>query len=247
MTQLLVSVRSAVEARAAVAGGASIIDVKEPRRGSLGRADVATWGDVRGVVPGSIPVSVALGELNEWSTQAAEGIPRLAWSGIAFRKLGLSGATDWRERWSELRRGLDRDSPSGVRPDWIAVVYTDWKRAQAPDPESVIDAAIAIDECRGVLFDTWDKSTATVTDRTCERQLDRIRQAGRLIALAGKLDVESIVRLKALSPDIFAVRGAACQGGDRLGPIDPDRVAMLAQAVHGNSLLATDGTRIKHG
>src|SRR5690606_38342384 len=38
MTQLLVSVRNRAEALAALAGGADLIDVKEPWRGSLGAA-----------------------------------------------------------------------------------------------------------------------------------------------------------------------------------------------------------------
>ena len=38
---LLVSVRSGAEAEAALAGGADLIDVKEPTRGALGRADGA--------------------------------------------------------------------------------------------------------------------------------------------------------------------------------------------------------------
>ena len=36
MTGLLVSVRDAAEAEAALRGGATLIDVKEPRHGSLG-------------------------------------------------------------------------------------------------------------------------------------------------------------------------------------------------------------------
>ena len=38
MTRLLVSVRDALEARVAMGAGVDLIDVKEPRRGSLGRA-----------------------------------------------------------------------------------------------------------------------------------------------------------------------------------------------------------------
>ena len=38
MTGLLVSVRSASEARVALAAGVDVIDVKEPNRGSLGAA-----------------------------------------------------------------------------------------------------------------------------------------------------------------------------------------------------------------
>ncbi len=58
------------------------------------------------------------------------------------------------------------------------------------------------------------------------------RDCGRLVALAGSMDLEAIARLKAWHPDVFAVRGAACAAGDRLGPIDAGRVARLADAVH---------------
>jgi (5-formylfuran-3-yl)methyl phosphate synthase len=229
LAKLLVSVRSAVEARAAVAGGASIIDVKEPRLGSLGRANATVWSDVRAVVPRTIPVSVALGELHEWSDLSPGTVPLSAWSGIAFGKLGLSAAgPDWRERWRDLRRRLSSFSPAS--PAWVAVIYADWKQAGSPNPDSLIDVAIQINECRGVLIDTWDKSRVTTIDCTWKSSIDRIREAGRFVALAGALDVSTIRRLKSLNPDIFAVRGAACQGGDRLASIDTERVAMLVQA-----------------
>ena len=60
---LLVSVRSASEGVVAVLGGASVVDVKEPDRGPLGRADASVWRETRRVVPPAIPVSVALGEI----------------------------------------------------------------------------------------------------------------------------------------------------------------------------------------
>ena len=59
MTRLLVSVRSAAEAEAALAGGAALIDVKEPDRGALGRADDAVIADVVRAVAGRAPVSAA--------------------------------------------------------------------------------------------------------------------------------------------------------------------------------------------
>jgi len=50
MAALLVSVRSAAEALAALAGGAAVIDVKEPSRGPLGRADGDVWRAVLAAV-----------------------------------------------------------------------------------------------------------------------------------------------------------------------------------------------------
>ena len=60
--------------------------------------------------------------------------------------------------------------------------------------------------------------------------IDRVRDSGRFVALAGSLDVEAIRRLAPLAPDIFAVAVPRVAGGDRLGPIDPERVSILARA-----------------
>src|SRR5260370_35134030 len=61
MTQLLVSVRSAAEAGAALEGGSGMIDVKEPASGPLGTAPVAVTADVLCPVSGRVPVSQAAG------------------------------------------------------------------------------------------------------------------------------------------------------------------------------------------
>jgi uncharacterized protein (UPF0264 family) len=235
---LLVSVRSAAEAADAVAGGAAIIDVKEPSRGALGRADWVVWRAVRAAVPDSMPVSVALGELSEWLEPDRVVIPPDAWTGIAFAKVGLSNAgRDWYRRWRGLCDELapvavGRPGQPGKRPSWVAVVYLDWEAARAPDPDSVIRAAGDFAECAGVLFDTWDKSRRTIIDRSWERRFARVRELGRFLALAGSLDVAAIRRLRTLEPDILAVRGAACRGGDRRAAVDRDEVARLVAAAN---------------
>src|SRR5690349_149197 len=133
MAGLLVSVRSAVEAAAAVDGGAAVIDVKEPSRGPLGRAAAKVWAEVRQAVPAEIPVSVALGELADGAEPTAPG--RTALAGIAFRKLGLAGAgQDWIGRWAGVRAAW------GGGPAWVAVVYADAEAAASPPAEAILAA-----------------------------------------------------------------------------------------------------------
>ena len=238
MASLLVSVRSASEARSALEGGAAVIDVKEPDRGPLGRADEAVWAEVRRAVPSGTPISVALGELREWDHGAASGSGVVgrspahdpaSFKGFAFRKLGLAGAgSRWESSWATVREQL------GNGPSWVAVLYADWERADAPHPDHVLDVALACDDCAGVLIDTWDKSAPSPIGPHCAPWLERARAAGRLTALAGSLDAEAIRRLApALRPDIIAVRSAACLNGDRFGPVDAGRVAQLARVAAG--------------
>ena len=218
------SVRSADEARAALAGGATVIDIKEPDRGPLGRADFEIWGAVRRALPPTTLVSVALGELREWD--GVEGPGPEPFAGLAYRKIGLSGAGPaWVERWADLRRRW------GQGPPWVSVAYADWERAEAPHPNHVLDIALRAADCAGILVDTWDKSRPSPVDHSWHSWFARARDGGRLIALAGGLDAPALARLAPLGPDLFAVRGAACLGGGRRAPIDLDRVAHLARTV----------------
>ena len=212
-------------------GGAAIIDVKEPSRGPLGRASCCVWREVRDVVPASIPVSVALGELSEWTGAVPADLTGGSCPGIQFFKLGLAGAPiDWCDRWRSVRRQMDETQASPAA--WVAVVYIDWEHARAPEPDGILRRAFEAEECRGVLFDTWDKARGTMIDDTWDRRIDQVRRSGRLVALAGSLDEAAIVRLAGLEPDYFAVRGAACRSGDRHSSIDSGRVARLVEAAH---------------
>ncbi len=228
MARLLVSVRSAEEARSAFAAGASIIDIKEPDHGSLGMAPWSVWSDVHAALPAAAPISVALGELPEWLALRGTTLPTQAWAGISYRKLGLAGAgPDWQSQWQSVRCRFGDDQG----PAWIAVIYADWLAARAPEPESILETAIRTDGVAGVLVDTWDKARAADLDDRWNPFLARVRQAGKLLALAGGLDRSAIASLNPFAPDIVAVRGAACVDGNRRSRIDPERVGELARLV----------------
>jgi (5-formylfuran-3-yl)methyl phosphate synthase len=227
MAGLLVSVRSPDEARAALVGGASVIDVKEPDLGPLGRAEPDVWQAVRQAVPPGIPVSVALGELLDWRERPA--IVPEAFAGITYRKLGLAGcgrlpASEWAAIWRRLRQAW------GAGPAWVAVVYADWERASAPSPDAVVAVALAAG-CAGVLIDTWDKMNQSPINLEWEGWIRQIQRAGLFVALAGGLGAAEIARLAPLKPELFAVRGAACSGGNRRAAIDAERVAGLVRVL----------------
>jgi uncharacterized protein (UPF0264 family) len=230
MTQLLVSARSAAEALTALAGGAVVIDVKEPSRGSLGRADNATLAEVMRAVRGRRPVSAAMGELAD--VQPAPSPP-----GLRFVKFGLAGcaARDWRGLLTAQERQIVDSDPRCIP---VSVAYADWRLAAAPCVDEV--AAFA-GQLLGatLLLDTWRKDGATLLDWLPVAEVARLcatcRLAGVRVALAGSLGAEEIERLLPARPDWFAVRGAACRGTDRNAAIDEERVRQLATLLHGRS------------
>jgi uncharacterized protein (UPF0264 family) len=224
---LLVSVRSVEEAEAALAGGADLIDVKEPARGSLGRADAATIAAIVGQVARRRPVSAALGELIE--TPSPPDCEQLA-----FAKWGLAGCgrrPGWR---AELRIVGDLLRHKAPTCALVAVAYADWQQAQAPPPHEVAEFASA-NPCGAFLLDTWRKDGRTLLDWLPPAEVAALsqtcRQAGVRVALAGSLGPQEMLALRAATPDWFAVRGAVCQGGRREATINPDAVRRLVDFV----------------
>ena len=223
MTRLLISVRNAAEARTALAGGADLIDIKCPERGSLGAADPLTWLHVQRSVGQRLPLSVALGELQDPELFArAAAIPQ----GIRFAKCGLAGCRDlpdWSSRWSQLGQRL----PAPVA--LVGVAYADWKVARAPQPCAVLARASDCD-CRALLLDTWDKQGPGLTEHLSLPELRTLvqgaQQQGMLAVLAGSVRAATVPDLLSLEPDFLAVRGAVCRG-NRSGPLELHRVRAL--------------------
>jgi hypothetical protein len=235
MSELLVSVRSAEEAEAALEGGAGLIDVKEPSRGSLGRADEATVRAVVEKVAGCRPVSVALGEVTDWDW------PRPI-RNSTYIKMGLSGCAklpDWRQRLAFAADHWCREVPR-CRP--VAVAYADWKLVQAPAPEEICALACA-NRWGAFLVDSATKDGRTLLEWMSMDEIgglcQRCRAAGVPVALAGSLGAEQIRQLIHLQPDWFAVRGSVCSGGSRTGQVDVNRVRQLATLLRPGVPVAT--------
>jgi len=225
--KLLVSVRSTEEARSALAGSADVIDIKEPDRGSLGRASVKTIDAILGLVGGRRPVSAALGEL-------AEETPPIRDRRLTFVKSGLAGfrSLAWKDRLeSELTRR---------NPQTVVVAYADWQCAQAPPVDEVV--AFACEHAGNVLLiDTYCKEPGSLRKDRRPTLLDWLsvpeivdicaecRAAGVRVALAGSLGFPEMEELRIAKPNWFAVRGAVCTGNDRATVIDERKVRELAQ------------------
>ncbi len=228
MTQLLVSVRSAEEARSALEGGASVIDVKEPARGALGRADDAVIAAIVAEIDGRRPVSAALGEWSDGATTFPD-------ADLAYVKWGLAGCAGdlhWRR---DLARMLDRSNP----PQVVLTAYADYECAQAPSVDEVLSLASNFPGSV-LLVDTHCKEAGVVHKRRptlldwlpapwVEDLCTRCRAAKVKIALAGSLGVAEIRSLIHVRPDWFAVRGAVCGDGDRQATVQTAKVRQILE------------------
>jgi uncharacterized protein (UPF0264 family) len=223
MTALLVSVRNAAEAEEAIAGGAAIIDVKEPNNGPLGLATAQARSDIQRSVAGRVSLSVAMGELRDF-VEFKFGSPD-----IAYFKVGLAELSG--EEWHPALLGLHQHFALPDRPRLVAVGYADSFRSHSPSPYDVMEFAIE-HHLAGFLIDTWEKGAGNLLSLHSIEEIAWIcrqcRSAGIPVALAGSLGRDEIVQLLPAAPDYVAVRGAACVGG-RNGTVSRHRVAELVE------------------
>lgn len=230
--RLLVSARNAAEAAAALAGGADIVDAKEPSAGALGAVTIDVLREMLSAVGAARPVSAALGDAQD--AHALERRVRAhALEGVAFVKVGFAGIAD-AVRVTELIAsavGAARTYACAV----VAVGYADADRVGGIGGDALFDAATR-GGAAGVLIDTADKTGPGLVQLSPPAALSRYvsaaRDRGLSIAMAGKLSAADLAVVRDVGADIAGVRGAACRAG-RASAISEARVRILAQIARG--------------
>ena len=234
--RLLVSVKDAAEAAAARAGGADIIDAKEPASGALGAVDLVTFDDIVAEVAGTRAVTAALGDAED-ERAIARTVGAYARAGARLVKIGFAGIASLTRVMSLLAAARDGAAThAGV----IATAYADAECVASLNPFAMIDAA-AKAGATGILLDTADKQGPGLTGLMSQERLSSwvrtAHDARLLVALAGKLTAEDLGDVSDAGADILGVRGAACDRG-RTGQIAAARVRALRSAVSRRSALA---------
>ncbi len=228
--RLLVSVVSAEEARQALAGGADIVDVKDPGEGALGAPAPRVLSDVVRAVGTRAPVSAALGDLPDLPHTAALAACGAALSGADYVKVGLRGVREFDRAVAMMSAVADAVGPQAAV---IAVAYAD---ADALDPPALapvwLPDLVRRSGIAGALVDTFVKdgrglygwlSAAEIADLVA-----RTRSAGGAFAVAGQLRLGELCRVEA---DVVGVRSAVCRRGDRTGELDAEMVAAAVAEV----------------
>jgi (5-formylfuran-3-yl)methyl phosphate synthase len=219
--KLLISVRSPHEALIAAAGGADLIDLKEPRLGALGGLPPETIRDcVAALRKIKLPISATIGDVPmQACDEIACRVQAVADCGVDYVKVGI-------ERDDAARDVLAMLAACGrpVVPVFIA--------------DRGLDAALVTYAAglgfAGLMVDTADKRAGSLFDCTPMSALRHFigsaRAASLLCGLAGALRLEHLPQLAALSPDFAGFRTAVC-GGDRSAALDALRLRALRQAV----------------
>jgi uncharacterized protein (UPF0264 family) len=246
--RLLVSVRSRDEASAALAGGADVIDAKDPASGALGAVSPHVLREICECVGGTRLVTAALGDADaiavrnppDSDERALETMTRVfVEAGATLVKI----AFPWTSPSASLRallraavRGARAGAADGAARDCgvVAVAYAEAETMMITEiAKNAADAGAV-----GVLLDTANKSgpglRGLVSDTALTAWVAAAHDRGLLAAVAGKLTADDLPFVRDAGADIAGVRSAACTGGRR-GVVDAERVGLLRRACRSDS------------
>ena len=218
MTGMLASVTCAAEADLALAGGADIIDLKDPAKGALGALPAAVVADIVATRHGQKPFSAVTGDLPMQPELIVAAAQAMAATGVDYVKIGLfpDAATP------ACIRAL---APLAAHTALIGVMFADLQ----PDFSWLGEMAQA--GFRGAMLDTARKGEGrllTHMDMPALTQFTaRCRAHSLLSGLAGSLEAPDVPRLLLAEPDYLGFRGALCDRHDRKAGLDREAFALI--------------------
>jgi uncharacterized protein (UPF0264 family) len=201
------------EAETALALGAEVLDLKDPRAGALGAWEPERLSMAVARFGGRVPLSATTGDLPMEPAILREAAERVAASGVDVVKIGFF-TNAGRSEVSDALRPL---AARGVR--LVAVLMAD------RDPDLADLAPFARAGFLGVMLDTADKRAGGLRRHRDDARLARFvadaHAFGLLCGLAGSLRPTDIAPLVRLGPDYLGFRGALC-AGERTDRLDPE-------------------------
>ena len=227
--KLLVSPINKEEAIVASNGGADIVDVKNPKEGSLGANFPWVISSVKDVVGSKQPISATIGDFNYKPGTSSLAALGAAVAGADYVKVGLYDIQTEEQALDMLTNIVQ--SVKGYDPSKFVVAsgYSDYERINSIPPMLLpaIGAKAGVDV---VMMDTGIKDGRSTFEFMSEEELTEFTKLARDVnlqsALAGTLKFEDLPALRRIQPDIIGIRGMVC-GGDRNDGIKQELVEKL--------------------
>jgi hypothetical protein len=233
---LLISPINTEEALEAIEGGADIVDVKNPKEGSLGASFPWIIKGVREMTPEDMLVSATLGDVPYKPGTVSLAAMGALVSGADYIKVGLYGTKNYDEALEVMENVVRTVRENSSDAVIVASGYADAHRVGAIDPMEIPKVA-AEAGADLAMVDTAVKDGKTLFDfmdmDVLQKFVNEIHDYGLKSALAGSVKKDQLKPLYDINCDVVGVRGAACIGGDRnTGKIHRSAVAELKNMIN---------------
>ncbi len=224
MTAMLASVRSPDEAEIAIAGGADIVDMKDPSAGAFGALPIARLKEALAAIDLRRPTSAVTGDPSMRTDAIVAAVQAITATGVDYVKVGLFPPD------RDQRAAIDALSDAASATRLVGCLFAD----RDSDPVRLV-APLAEAGFTGVMLDTADKTGGRLLAHAGIPALSAFvhaaKEHGLMVGLAGGLEAPDVPRLLSLKPDFLGFRGALCAAGRREAGLDAQAVAAIRRLI----------------
>ncbi len=224
MTQLLISVKNVDEAAIALAGGADIIDLKNPDEGALGALPISEIQTILAFINGRKLVSATIGDIPMQADLIVDQVVQLQKLPLNIIKIGFFATGNYQVCLDALQKlRLDRQQ-------MIAVMF-----AEQDYPDDLL-TKIKQAGFSGVMIDTMHKNGKTFLDYYLATAIDdfvtHVSANKLLFGIAGSLQLKHVENAKKMKPDFIGFRGGVCVGNQRRSNLDSQKISNVRKFLH---------------
>jgi len=217
--KLLVSPTNETEAAEAIAGGADIIDVKNPKEGSLGANYPWVIRSIKDITPKHLQVSCTLGEVPNLPGSISLAALGAASLGVDYIKVGMYGLKTPEEAIFLLQNVVKAAKECNPKIKVVAAGYADAEKIGSVNP-MFVPKIVKEAQADIAMIDTATKNGKNLFDFLSEAQLKEFVESAHSLgletALAGSLRKQDLEIIYRLGADIAGVRSAVCTKNDRV-------------------------------
>lgn len=226
----LITVVNRKEAEDVLRVGCDILDLKNPREGSLGANYPWVIREILKIVPKETEVSIAIGDIPN-----LPGTVSLAILGaLQFRpdyiKVGLHGTMTETEAIELIKKAVKTVKEENISSKTVIAGYADYYRVNSINPIHLPDIAYNAGASI-VMIDTAIKDGRTLLDLMSLEELaefvKRCHKKKLKVALAGSLNAVHIDKIAEIGTDILGVRGAVCAKKNRQADLKKELVKKI--------------------
>ncbi|TFG01491.1 MAG: hypothetical protein EU540_03570 [Promethearchaeota archaeon] len=219
--KLLISPKSIEEAKLIVDSKIDYIDCKNPNEGSLGANFPWIIKRMKELIPSNSSqlLSAAIGDFPNLPGSASLAALGAAVSGADIIKVGLKGPKNENQGIKLMKNVVKTVKGFNKEIKVVVAGYADRSRKKISLKYLEIPTIAAESGSDIAMLDTYIKDGMGLFDFLSVEELIKFKEKAKeldlKVALAGRIMIKDILKLRQISPDIIGVRSVVCEAFDR--------------------------------
>lgn len=230
--KLLVSAIDVKESLVCIKAGVDIVDIKNPKEGSLGGHTPVVVKKIKEKVPRGVKISAAIGDCQNKPGLVSQASVGLALCGVDYVKVGLFDSFGRSEALYFVKCIVDSVKSASSSVKVVICAYADAKLHGTIEPR-VIPGIVREAGADVAMIDTYIKGNGKgLFDFLSLKEITNFKNKssslGLKVALAGNLKNEDIILIRdSRLCDIVGIRTLACENRNRNGKVNASSIGQI--------------------